>query len=69
MNQRERVAIAEDTLQLIEQGFYINTNGDRVEINPFYNMLLITPRYLTPEALADILDDFINSQGLDSYGE
>ncbi|NII24478.1 TIGR02452 family protein [Pseudoflavitalea sp. X16] len=69
MNQRERVAIAEDTLQLIEQGFYINTNGDRVETKPVLQQAIDNTRLFTPEALADIRDDFKNSQSFDTNCE
>jgi uncharacterized protein (TIGR02452 family) len=55
MNQRARVAIAEDTLQLIEQGFYTNAAGSRVELNPALQKAIDNTKLYTPEELDDML--------------
>lgn len=69
MNQRERVAIAEDTLQLIEQGFYINNAGNRIEIQPTLQKAIGNTRLFTPGELADMWDDYQNNHAFDTSYE
>nr|WP_315819122.1 TIGR02452 family protein [Paraflavitalea speifideiaquila] len=62
MNRNARVAIAEDTLQLIERGFYENTSGHRIEIKSILQAAINNTRLYTPEELTDLLDIFKNKE-------
>ncbi|WP_276479484.1 TIGR02452 family protein [Paraflavitalea pollutisoli] len=56
MNQKARVAIAEDTLKLLEQEYYVNTTGARVDLQQAMEHATAHTTLYTPEALQTMLD-------------
>lgn len=69
MNHRARVAIAEDTLQLIEQGFYVNNANQKIEIKPVLQKAIDDTRLYTPAELADLQEAFNSSEGFETSYE
>jgi len=69
MNQRARVAIAEDTLQLIEKGSYVNSAGRQIVIKPALEEAINNTGLFTPEVLADIQEGFKSSGNFETSYE
>lgn len=63
MNQKSRVAIANDTLQLLEQGYYVNSIGSKVDLAPTMELALNNTRLFIPDELTDILENLNGSKG------
>lgn len=58
MNQRKRVEIARDTLEILEKGYYLNDDGQKIDINELQQYAIGNTEYFTPEALKKLLKDF-----------
>lgn len=57
MNQLQRVAIAKDTLQILDAGSYINTNGDKVDIGKLQQFAVTNTRLYTPDELEELREN------------
>src|SRR5688500_2570515 len=55
MNQRKRVEIARDTLDILEKGYYLNDDGQKIDINDLQNYAIDNTQYFTPEVLGKLL--------------
>ncbi len=64
MSQKARVAIANDTLQLLEQGFYVNSTSDRADLAAAMEQAINNTRLFSPDELSDILEKAVGSTGL-----
>lgn len=51
MNQRARIALAKETLSILEQGQYINSEGDEIDLSATLEQCLRDTRCFEPEAL------------------
>jgi uncharacterized protein (TIGR02452 family) len=60
MNQRKRVEIARDTLDILEKGFYLNNDGQKIDVNELQQYAIGNTQYFTPEALEKLLKNFIS---------
>lgn len=56
MNQQSRVAIAEDTLKLLDQEFYVNGAGNRVDLGPHMAYAINNTILYSPAILQEKLD-------------
>ena len=60
MNQRKRVEIARDTLDILEKGYYLNNDGQKIDINDLQHYAIDNTQYFTPEALEKLLKNYIS---------
>lgn len=60
MNQRKRVEIARDTLDILEKGFYLNNDGQKIDINDLQQYAIGNTQYFTPEVLEKLLKNHIS---------
>jgi len=56
MNQGKRKAIAEDTLEILEKGFYNNGQGEKVDITLIQKNAVDNTQLFRPEELEDLLN-------------
>ncbi|WP_205511656.1 TIGR02452 family protein [Longitalea arenae] len=56
MNQAKRKAIAEDTLQILEKGFYTNRRGEKVDLALIQKKAEENTRLFRPQELDELLD-------------
>ncbi|MFN2341184.1 MAG: TIGR02452 family protein [Halanaerobium sp.] len=54
MNRKERAEIAEDTLKIIEQGYYINSRAEKIDISKEIKFAVENSQLYTPAELAKI---------------
>ncbi len=58
MNNRERrKQIAEDTLEILKKGFFINSNGDQIDISDLQNKAEKLTKVYTPEESDKLLEN------------
>ena len=63
MNQRKRVEIARDTLEILEKGYYLNNDGQKIDINDLQHYAIDNTQYFTPEVLEKLLKNHISGNG------
>jgi uncharacterized protein (TIGR02452 family) len=56
MNRNQNATIANETVKILEQGFYINSKGQRVELQESLQRCKLQTKLYTPEELATLLD-------------
>lgn len=69
MNQKARIAIAEDTLELLEQKYYVNTSGERIDLGPAMEFATHHTMLYSPEALQEILNNHSAKKGFVTFYE
>jgi len=56
MNQGKRKAIAEDTLEILEKGFYNNSQGEKVDITLIQKNAVNNTQLFRPEELEELMN-------------
>src|SRR5688572_10080406 len=56
MKQSKRIEIAKSTLSLLEQGFYINNSGNKVDISSIQQKAIDKTRLFKPDELKELLE-------------
>jgi uncharacterized protein (TIGR02452 family) len=56
----KRIAIAQNTLEILESGYYISPSGIRIELESAIAKCLAQTTYYDPEMLADIQQDILS---------
>lgn len=63
MNKFSRVAIAEDTVKCIEQGYYTNTNGQQIDLSPAIQHAVTNTKTFS----SDDLETIVNNLSLQEF--
>jgi uncharacterized protein (TIGR02452 family) len=69
MNQKQRIDVANDTLDILDKGFYLNNKGQKVDIDPFQKYTIEQTEYFTPEALSKLVKNFISANNFNTKFE
>src|SRR3982750_1798389 len=69
MNQRKRVEIARDTLEILEKGFYLNEDGQKIDITELQQYAIGNTQYFTPEALKKLLKNYTSGNNFSTEYE
>ncbi|MBO9199319.1 MULTISPECIES: TIGR02452 family protein [Niastella] len=69
MNQRRRVEIANDTLEILEKGFYNNSKGEKVDIALIQQNAVDNTRLFKPEELEELLETIKKENGFQTQYE
>ena len=67
MKKNQRVVIAEDTLEIIDKGFYINKNGEKILINAIQNEAVKNTRLFETHELDSLLNNLKSGENNTEY--
>lgn len=61
MNRSNRATLAQKTLEILQQGYYVNDRGIKIDFQTEYHYALENTQHYTPEALEDLIINYENN--------